>query len=95
MRQQQKALLIGRPPTWHWGCPRFARTAKLTGKMVGQRFNAPRLQSMRLTDRIEEVVVLETLNRKQKYVKVILSSLGTTQIEPKYFDATCRFKSSV
>ena len=38
----------------------------------------------------EEVVVLETDSQKakEKYVKVVFSSFGTTQIEQKYFDGT-------
>ena len=38
----------------------------------------------------EEVVVLETDSPKQKdkYVKVVFSSFGTTQVDQKYFDGT-------
>ena len=37
----------------------------------------------------QEVAVLETSGAKgTKYVKVMFSSLGTTQIEQKYFDGT-------
>lgn len=36
----------------------------------------------------QEIVVLETSNPKEKYVKIMFSSFGTTQIEQKYFDGT-------
>ena len=36
----------------------------------------------------EEVIVLETPSEKRKYVKVMFSSFGTTQIEQKYFDGS-------
>ena len=36
----------------------------------------------------QEVIVMETSSQKQKYVKVMFSTFGTTQIEPQYFDGT-------
>ena len=45
----------------------------------------------------QEVVVLETNSPKpkDKYVKVMISSFGTTQIEQKYFDGTLPFEADV
>ena len=70
-----------------FGLVSLARTSKLTGKIVGYDFmhHASKAASDTLN---EEVIVLETPNPKQKYVKVMFSSQGTTQIEPKYFDGT-------
>ena len=65
----------------------FAKTTKLTGKMVGYDFMHHASKATSDTQN-QEVVILETPNPKQKYVKVMFSSLGTTQIEPKYFDGT-------
>ena len=65
----------------------LAKTTKLTGKVVAYDVaqhsskNASALQN-------QETVVLETTNPKEKYVKVLYSSFGTTQIEQKYFDGT-------
>lgn len=86
MRQRQKVLLTA-VLILVFGLVSLARTAKLTGKMVGYDFmhHASKAASDTLN---EEVIVLETPNEKQKYVKVMFSSLGTTQIEPKYFDGT-------
>ncbi len=86
MRQQQKTLLMV-VAIVAFGLLSFARTTKLTGKMVGYDFMHHASKAASDTQN-EEVVVLETPNRKQKYVKVMFSSLGTTQIEPKYFDGT-------
>jgi hypothetical protein len=36
----------------------------------------------------QEVIVMEVPTQKQKYIKVMFSSFGTTQIDPKYFDGT-------
>jgi len=64
-----------------------AKGTRLTGRIVGYDVmqhtskNAAALQN-------QETVVLETTNPKEKYAKVVLSSFGTTQIEPKYFDGT-------
>jgi len=86
LRQRQKVLLTA-VLILVFGLVSLARTAKLTGKMVGYDFmhHASKAASDTLN---EEVIVLETPNEKQKYVKVMFSSLGTTQIEPKYFDGT-------
>jgi len=65
----------------------FAKTQKLTGKMVAYdllKHNAKTSSALQN----QEVIVLEAPVHKQKYVKVVFSSFGTTQIEPKYFDGT-------
>ena len=65
----------------------FAKTKKLTGKMVAYDFMKHSAKSASLIQN-EEVVVLETPNEKQKYVKLVFSSSGTTQIDPQYFDGS-------
>lgn len=67
----------------------LAKTQKLSGKMVGydlMKHNAKNTSVMQN----QEVVVLETNSPKpkDKYVKVMFSSFGTTQIVQKYFDGT-------
>ena len=62
-----------------------AKTKKISGKIVGYDFMHHASKATSDTQN-QEVVILETPNEKQKYVKVMFSSLGTTQIEPKYFD---------
>ena len=72
----------------------LAKTTKLTGKVVAYDVaqhsskNASALQN-------QETVVLETTNPKEKYVKVLYSSFGTTQIEQKYFDGALPLTSDV
>ena len=69
------------------GLVALAKTSKLTGKIVAYDVmqhaskGASGLQN-------QETVVLETSDLKEKYVKVLFSSPGTTQIEQKYFDGT-------
>lgn len=63
------------------------KNTKLTGKIVGYDVMHHTSKSASVVQN-QEVVVLETANPKQKYVKVMFSSFGTTQIEPKYFDGT-------
>lgn len=63
----------------------FAKTTKLTGKIVAydlMRHNTKNAAA----GQNQEVVVLETSDTKRKYVKVMFSSFGTTQIESKYFE---------
>ncbi len=86
MRQSQKVVLTA-VMILAFGLVSLARTSKLTGKIVGYDFmhHASKAASDTLN---EEVIVLETPNPKQKYVKVMFSSMGTTQIEPQYFDGT-------
>lgn len=82
---RQKKLLLTAGAITALGVVSFAKTTKLTGKLVAYDVtqhsskNASALQN-------QETVVLETTNPKEKYVKVLYSSFGTTQIEPKYFD---------
>ena len=65
----------------------FAKNSKLTGKIVGYDVMHHSSKSASVVQN-QEVVVLETANPKEKYVKVMFSSFGTTQIESKYFDGT-------
>ena len=67
----------------------LAKTQKLNGKIVAYDLTKHESKAATLQQN-EEVVVLETDSQKQKdkYVKVVFSSFGTTQIEPKYFDGT-------
>jgi hypothetical protein len=65
----------------------FAKTQKLNGKIVAYDpiKNAAKAASFVQN---EEVIVMEAPSQKQKYVKVMFSSFGTTQIKPQYFDGT-------
>jgi len=64
-----------------------AKTSKLTGKIVA--YDVMRHAAKDATfEQNQEVVVLETGGAKQKYVKVVFASYGTTQIDQKYFDGT-------
>ena len=63
-----------------------AKTAKISGKIVA--YDVMKHSSKSASDmQNQEVVVLES-GQKQKYVKVMFSSFGTTQIDPEYFDGT-------
>jgi len=64
-----------------------AKNTKIDGRMVGYDVMHHTSKSASVVQN-QEVVVLETANPKQKYVKVMFASFGTTQIEPKYFDGT-------
>ena len=64
-----------------------AKNAKLTGKMVGYNVMHHTSKSASAVQN-QEVVVLETINPKEKYVKVMFSSFDTSQIEEKYFAGT-------
>ena len=91
---RQKKLLLTAVAITALGVVSFAKTTKLTGKLVAYDVtqhsskNASALQN-------QETVVLETTNPKEKYVKVLYSSFGTTQIEPKYFDGTLPLAADV
>ena len=63
----------------------LAKTTKLTGKIVAYDVMYHTSKSASMLQN-QEVVILETANPKEKYVRVMFSSVGTTQIEPKYFD---------
>jgi hypothetical protein len=70
-----------------FGLISVAKNTKLTGKIVGYDVMQHTSKSASVVQN-QEVVVLETANPKEKYVKVMFSSFGTTQIEQKYFDGT-------
>ena len=72
----------------------LAKNTKLTGKIVAYDFMKHSAKSASLVQN-EEVVVLETPSEKQKYVKLMFSSAGTTQIDPKYFDGTQPLEADV
>jgi len=72
----------------------FAKNTKATGKMVAYDFMKHSAKSATFVQN-DEVVVLETPNEKQKYVKLMFSSPGTTQIEAKYFDGTQSLEADV
>jgi len=64
-----------------------ARNSKISGKIVA--YDLMKHSSKSASDvQNQEVVVLETSGQKPKYAKVMVSSFGTTQIDPKYFDGT-------
>jgi len=65
----------------------YAKGTKITGKIVAYDVMLHSSKSASATQN-QEVVVIETTNAKHKYVKVMFSSFGTTQIDPKYFDGT-------
>ena len=67
-----------------------AKNTKLSGKIVGYDVMHHTSKSASVVQN-QEVVILETSNPKQKYVKVMFSSIGTTQIEEKYFDGSQPF----
>ena len=62
-----------------------AKTPRLMGKMVAYDplLHASKPSTMQPN---KEVVILETTGHKAKFVKVVFVSLGTTQIDEKYFD---------
>jgi hypothetical protein len=70
-----------------------AKTTKMTGKMVAYDVMKHASKSSSILQN-EEVIVLETNSQKakDKYVKVMFSTAGTTQIEQKYFDGTQAFQ---
>jgi len=69
------------------GLASSAKNSKLTGKIVAYDMmkHASKATS---GGQNQEVVILETGGQKAKYVKVMFSSFGTTQIDEKYFDGT-------
>jgi hypothetical protein len=64
-----------------------AKNTKVSGKVAAYDFMKHSSKSAS-QEQNQEVVILETGGQKQKYVKVMFSSAGTTQIDPKYFDGT-------
>jgi hypothetical protein len=71
-----------------------AKNAKVSGKIAAYDFMKHSSKSASQVQN-QEVVVLETGGQKQKYVKVMFSSPGTTQIDPKYFDGTQSLEANV
>ena len=64
-----------------------AKPSKLAGKIVA--YDVMRHAAKDATfQQNQEVIVLEIAGAKQKYLKVVFSSYGTTQIEQKYFEGT-------
>lgn len=63
----------------------FAKNQKLSGKIVAydlMKHNAKNTSALQN----QEVVILAIPANKLKYVKVVFSTFGTTQIDQKYFD---------
>ena len=71
-----------------------AKTAKISGKIVAYDVMKHASKSASQVQN-QEVVVLETGGQKRKYVRVMFSSPGTTQIDPKYFDGTLPLEADV
>lgn len=86
MQAHQKVLLTA-VAVAALGLVSLAKTSKLTGKMVGYDLMRHASKTASFVQN-EEVVVLETGGPKQKYLKVVFSTFGTTQIEQQYFDGT-------
>lgn len=86
MQGLQKALLTA-VAVAALGLVCWARTSKLTGKIVGYDVMRHASKTATLVQN-QEVIVLETDVPKHKYMKVVFSTFGTTQIEQKYFDGT-------
>ncbi len=80
-----KTILLTSAAIVAFTLPTLSKSTKLVGRMVGFDVMHHTSKSASVVQN-EEVVVLETANPKEKYVKVMFSSFGTTQIEPKYFD---------
>lgn len=64
-----------------------AKTPTLTGKMVAYD---PLLHAGKVASNLanREEVILETPGHKTKYVKLVFVSVGTAQVEEKYFTGT-------
>ena len=71
----------------------LAKNTKISGKMVAYDLMKHSSKSASAMQN-QEVVVLE-IGGKQKYAKVMFSSFGTTQIDPKYFDGTQPLEADV
>jgi hypothetical protein len=63
----------------------FARTSKITGKILAYDVMRHAAKDGSFVQN-EEAIVMEVTGQKQKYIKIVFSSFGTTQIEQKYFD---------
>jgi len=71
-----------------------AKNTKISGKIIAYDVMKHASKSSSILQN-QEVVVLETGGPKQKYAKVMFSSPGTTQIDPKYFDGTQTLEADV
>ena len=76
-----------------FGITSHAKNVKITGKIVAYDVMKHASKSSSILQN-QEVVVLET-SGKQKYAKVMFSSPGTIQIDPKYFDGTQPLEADV
>jgi hypothetical protein len=65
----------------------FAKTPTLTGKMLAYD---PLLHAGKVASTLanREEIILEAPGHKLKYVKIVFVSVGTTQLDAKYFDGT-------
>lgn len=65
----------------------FAKTTKLTGKIVAYNLMQHESKTASAVQN-QETVILSVPEQKKKYVKIVFSSFGTTQIDEKYFSGT-------
>lgn len=93
MRRRTKALLTT-AAILAFAIVCSAKTAKISGKIVAYDVMKHASKSSSILQN-QEVVVLETGGPKPKYAKVMFSSPGTTQIDPKYFDGTQPLEANV
>jgi hypothetical protein len=65
----------------------FAKTPTLSGKMIAYD---PLLHAGKIASNMpnREEVILETPGHKTKYVKLVFVSVGTNQLDAKYFDGS-------
>jgi hypothetical protein len=65
----------------------FAKTPTVSGKIVAYD---PLLHASKNTTLVanHETIIVEAPGLKAKYVKVMFSSVGTTQVEDKFFDGS-------
>ncbi|MGH9495789.1 MAG: hypothetical protein ACRD3B_12390 [Candidatus Sulfotelmatobacter sp.] len=86
MTRKQQALLQGAVVAI-LTLPGFAKTPTLNGKMVAYD---PILHAGKPASTVanREEIILEAPGHKAKYVKLVFVSVGTTQLDAKYFDGT-------
>jgi hypothetical protein len=63
----------------------LAKSSKLTGRIVAYDVMRHGAKDASFVQN-EEVIVMEVTAPRQRYVKIVFSSFGTTQIDQKYFD---------
>ena len=85
--QRSKRMLIGTAAALTLGIPCAAKTPVFTGKIVAYD---PLLHAGKIASNMpnREEVILETPDHKKKYIKLVFVSVGTNQLETKYFDGT-------